>query len=103
MICEKCGKAKATVHQTSKTLGRTSQGHYCEPCAGRLGIDLSGLERDGIYWIYPGERRPVVVKAETVEEAKRLVHENPQYDGFGDHVYTVAEFEKRCRDKDFKS
>jgi len=50
------------------------------------------------YWIYPGERRPVVVKAETREEAEKLVYESLEYDGFGAYVYRVEEFAKMCKE-----
>jgi hypothetical protein len=48
------------------------------------------------YWIYPGERRPVVVKAETEEEAKKLVRKSREYDGFGGRVYRVETFAELC-------
>lgn len=49
------------------------------------------------YWIYPGERRPVVVQAETEKEAEGLVHKSPEYDGFGSKVYRVEDFAELCR------
>jgi hypothetical protein len=48
------------------------------------------------YWIYPGERRPVVVKAKTEEEAEELVRKSPEYDGFGSRVYRVETFGELC-------
>jgi hypothetical protein len=48
------------------------------------------------YWIYPGERRPVVVQAETEEEALEKVRKSPQYDGFGGPVYRVEAFAVLC-------
>jgi len=48
------------------------------------------------YWIYPGERRPVVVKAETNGEAEEKVRKSPDYDGFGVTVYRVEDFAKMC-------
>ena len=53
------------------------------------------------YWIYPGERRPVVVKADSEKEAEDRVRENPAYDGFGIKVYPVQTFETLCRHGDF--
>ena len=49
------------------------------------------------YWIYPGERRPVVVKAETEEEAIEKVQKSPEYDGFPmPSVYRVEAFAVLC-------
>lgn len=48
------------------------------------------------YWIYPGERRPVVVQAETLAEAERKVRESPDYDGFGHRVFTVEDYARMC-------
>lgn len=48
------------------------------------------------YWIYPGERRPVVVKAETEEEALEKVRKSREYDGFGPSVYRVEAFAVLC-------
>lgn len=48
------------------------------------------------YWIYPGERRPVVVKAETEKEAIEKVHKSGEYDGFPVYVYRVDVFSKMC-------
>lgn len=48
------------------------------------------------YWIYPGERRPVVVRAETEKEAEKKVMESPEYDGFGHRVYPVERFAEMC-------
>lgn len=50
------------------------------------------------YWIYPGERRPVVVQAKTKEEANQLVRQSPEYDGFPVYLYTVEQFAKMCRE-----
>jgi hypothetical protein len=50
------------------------------------------------YWIYPGERRPVVVLATTEKEAVEKVQKSPHYDGFGDWVYRVEEYAKKCAD-----
>jgi hypothetical protein len=48
------------------------------------------------YWIYPGERRPIIVKAETEEEALEKVRKSPEYDGFGPSVYRVEAFSVLC-------
>ena len=48
------------------------------------------------YWIYPGERRPIVVKAETQKEAEEKVRKSPNYDGFGGAVFRVEDFAKMC-------
>lgn len=48
------------------------------------------------YWIYPGERRPVVVHAPTEKEAQQKVYKSPEYDGFGVTVYRVEEFARMC-------
>lgn len=48
------------------------------------------------YWIYPGERRPVVVMAKDRMEAIRLVEKSPDYDGFAVFVYRVEEFAELC-------
>jgi hypothetical protein len=48
------------------------------------------------YWIYPGQRRPVVVYATSEAQARIKVHESPEYDGFGDGVYRVEEFALMC-------
>lgn len=48
------------------------------------------------YWIYPGERRPVVVQAPTEKEAQEKVQKSPEYDGFGSRVYSVEKFAKLC-------
>lgn len=55
------------------------------------------MDKSG-YWIYPGERRPVVVKAATQEEAERFVRSSLNFDGFGGRVYSVEEYAKRCAD-----
>lgn len=65
-----------------------------------LGEALGALPVE-TFWIYPGERRTVVVKASFQEEAERLVRENPHYDGFSIVVYKVDEFEENCRKKEF--
>lgn len=44
------------------------------------------------YWIYPGERRPVVVKADTPKEAEDKVRKSPSYDGFPVTVFRVEDF-----------
>lgn len=49
------------------------------------------------YWIYTGERRPVVVQAQSRDEAMRKVILSPEYDGFHPDVMQVSEFERRCR------
>lgn len=49
------------------------------------------------YWIYPGERRPVVVMADTQEDADKEVRLSPDYDGFGGRVYTVEEYSMLCK------
>lgn len=49
------------------------------------------------YWIYPGERRPVVVMADTQEEADKEVRQSPDYDGFGGRIYTVEEYSTLCK------
>lgn len=48
------------------------------------------------YWIYPGERRPVVVAAKTAEEAQKKVRESPAYDGFGIAIYRIEDFAVMC-------
>lgn len=48
------------------------------------------------YWIYPGERRPVVVQAETESEAEKKVMKSQEYDGFGSRVYRVERFAEMC-------
>lgn len=48
------------------------------------------------YWIYAGERRPVVVKAATEKEAEEKVAKSPEYDGFGSRVYRVELFADMC-------
>jgi hypothetical protein len=57
------------------------------------------MENFSGYWIYPGERRPVVVKAESREEAEELIRNNKQYDGFGAYAYRIEEFAKMCDEK----
>lgn len=49
------------------------------------------------YWIYTGERRPVIVQAKSREEALSKVRQSPEYDGFPPDVMQVSEFERRCR------
>ena len=60
-------------------------------------LDLTINFTPPVYWIYPGERRPVVVKADTELEAIRKVRENPNYDGFGAKIYRVEEFAEICQ------
>lgn len=62
-------------------------------------IQMSKEESGKIeYWIYPGQRRPVVVGARNAEEAQKLVVASPEYDGFGSDVYLVDQFAKMCKD-----
>ena len=49
-------------------------------------------------WIYPGERRPVVVYAMNETLAAVRVRESPQYDGLGSKVYSVEEFARLCQE-----
>src|SRR3990172_1042335 len=46
-------------------------------------------------WIYPGERRPVIVQAKNERHAKHKVSESPEYDGFPVYVYSVEKFSAR--------
>lgn len=48
------------------------------------------------YWIYPGERRSIIVKASSREEAEGKVRKSPLYDGFGGRIYAIEEFAERC-------
>jgi len=48
------------------------------------------------FWIYPGERRPVVVKAPTEIDAREKVQKSPHYDGFGGRIYRVELFAEMC-------
>lgn len=48
------------------------------------------------FWIYAGERRPVVVHAPTKEEAEEKIRKSPQYDGFGATAQRVEDFAKLC-------
>lgn len=54
------------------------------------------LEQEANYWIYPGERRSVVVKAATQKEAEEKVRKSPNYDGFNATVFRVEDFAKMC-------
>lgn len=56
---------------------------------------VSSMKQSG-FWIYPGERRPVVVKALTEKEAEDKVRKSPEYDGFGGKVYPVETFAELC-------
>lgn len=47
-------------------------------------------------WIYPGERRPVIVKARNERHAKHKVTQSSQFDGFPVYVYPVEDFFKKC-------
>lgn len=51
------------------------------------------------FWIYPGERRPVIVQARNERHAKHKVSESPEYDGFPVYVMPVHEFSGRCAPK----
>lgn len=55
------------------------------------------------YWIYPGERRPVVVKANTYEEAIKKIERSQDYDGFPvmGKVYTVEQFALFCEPEQY--
>ncbi len=57
------------------------------------------------YWIYPGERRPVVVKASTCEEAIKKIVQSHDYDGFPIErgVYTVEQFALYCESQEHVS
>jgi hypothetical protein len=48
------------------------------------------------YFIYPGERRPVIVQAKNKRHAIHKVQESPEYDGFPPYVFTIEDFNKRC-------
>lgn len=63
--------------------------------------DASQVETlDGdLFWIYPGERRPVVVQAKNERHAKHKVTESPEYDGFPVYVFSVEKFAGRCLPK----
>jgi len=54
------------------------------------------------YWIYPGERRPVVVKANTHEEAIKKIVQSHDYDGFPimGKVYTIEQFALFCESQE---
>lgn len=54
------------------------------------------------YWIYPGERRPVVVKASSHDEAEGLIRKHQCYDGFPIIVFRIDEYARRQEDKDFR-
>ena len=57
------------------------------------------------YWIYPGERRPVVVKASTYEEAIKKIERSQDYDGFPimGKVYTVEQFALFCESEQIRT
>ena len=48
------------------------------------------------FWIYPGERRPVIVQAKNERHAKHKVMESPEYDGFPVYIYSIDKFAGRC-------
>lgn len=48
------------------------------------------------FWIYPGERRPIVVQASTQEIAMKRVQESPHYDGFPAYAEPVEKFSDYC-------
>ena len=50
------------------------------------------------YWIYPGDRRPVIVEAPDATAASAKVQRSPEYDGFGWRVYSVEEFARLCEE-----
>lgn len=52
------------------------------------------------YWIYPGDRRPVVVKADTEAEAIQKIVSSHEYDGFSTTVYTVEQFALFCESQE---
>jgi hypothetical protein len=54
--------------------------------------------RPSRYWIYPGDRRPVVVEAADATEASAKVQRSPMYDGFGWCVYPVEGFARMCEE-----
>lgn len=57
------------------------------------------VEEVELFWIYPGERRPVIVKAKNERHAKHKVSESPEYDGFSIYVYPVEKFSAKCSPK----
>jgi len=99
LICTKCG--------TRSRLSEVKLFHYlgdetrcCHRCflEGEEKREAMGERKFSNYWIYPGQRRPVVVWAETMAGAEKKVHKSPEYDGFGDRVYRVEEFDRLCRE-----
>ena len=60
-------------------------------------VAVAVAEPDEQPWIYPGERRPVVVMARTKDEAQQRVSGSPEYDGCGAYVYTIADYAKMCK------
>ena len=49
------------------------------------------------YWIYEGERRPVVVQAKNARHAVHKVSQSSEYDGFPIYVTSVEDFARRCQ------
>jgi len=59
-------------------------------------MEMSGLPRTEL-WIYPGERRPVVVEAPDHESAVEAVKKSPDWDGFGPTpVMGMSDFVRQC-------
>lgn len=53
-------------------------------------------------WIYPGERRPVIVRAKNERHARHKVTESQNYDGFPVYVVGVEKFLSQCFPSDKK-
>lgn len=49
------------------------------------------------YWIYEGERRPVVVQAKNARHAAHKVSQSSEYDGFPIYVTSIEDFARRCQ------
>lgn len=59
-------------------------------------------DEEEVYWIYDGERRPVIVKARSHDEAEELIRKHSSYDGFPIVVHRVDEYARRqAQGKDF--
>lgn len=49
------------------------------------------------FWIYDGDRHPVIVEAPTRAEAVEAVKRSPMHDGFGMTVVPIELFARYCQ------
>lgn len=57
---------------------------------------MTKKKEDYPFFIYPGERRPVVVAAKNARHARDKILKSPEYDGFPVYIYPIEKFAEEC-------